>query len=220
MEIPREWTFERTAVAEGFDVHVREQLPWYELATGAVVHIARHYIPPRGLVYDIGASTGNIGRAIENVLDERRAELVSIEASAEMAARYTGPQAGRLLRADALSVEFRPFDLAILFLTLMFVPPADRAAFMQRLRGLVNPGGAIVVVDRVQALSGYPATVLSRLSWAGKLAAGVTPADIVAKELSLGGVQRPVTCEALAGPAVEWFRFGDFAGWLIEGAPA
>ena len=56
MDIPREWTFENTDVASGFDRHVREQLPWYDLVTGAVAHIARHYIPKDGLVYDIGAS--------------------------------------------------------------------------------------------------------------------------------------------------------------------
>jgi len=88
MQFPREWTFENTSVASGFDKHVREQLPWYDMVTGAVAHIARHYIPKGGLVYDIGASTGNIGQAIEETIVERKAKLVGIEASAEMCARY------------------------------------------------------------------------------------------------------------------------------------
>lgn len=44
MKIPREWTFENTSVASAFDKHVREQLPWYDMVTGALAHIARHYI--------------------------------------------------------------------------------------------------------------------------------------------------------------------------------
>ena len=36
------------------------------------------------------------------------------------------------------------------------------------------------------------------------------------KELSLSGVQRPLYRGALGPDAVEVFRFGDFAGWLIE----
>ncbi|RIW04144.1 hypothetical protein D2T81_11665 [Azospirillum brasilense] len=47
--------------------------------------------------------------------------------------------------------------------------------------------------------------------------AGVDPAEIVAKELSLGGVQRPITADIVGGDAIEWFRFGEFAGWLLEG---
>ena len=58
-------------VARGFDRHVREQLPWYDLATNAILHVARHYIPQDGLVYDFGASTGNIGRALAPILKER-----------------------------------------------------------------------------------------------------------------------------------------------------
>ena len=55
-----------------------------------------------------------------------------------------------------------------------------------------------------------------RLALAGKLSAGVEADEIIAKELSLGGIQRPIDPEIL-GDAVEWFRFGDFAGWIIEG---
>ena len=73
MDIPTNWTFETSGVAKGFDRHVREQLPWYDLATNAILHVARHYIPENGLVYDFGASTGNIGRALEPILTKRKA---------------------------------------------------------------------------------------------------------------------------------------------------
>lgn len=216
MQIPDRWTFENTTVAAGFDRHVREQLPWYEMATGAVAHIARHYIPRGGVVYDVGASTGNVGRAIEATLDERVARFVPIEASPEMAALYTGPQRGNLIVRDALEVELEPFDLAIAFLTIMFMPVPVRAGFVAHLVEICRPGGAVVIMDKTCAGSGYLATVLWRLTLAGKVAAGVEPAEIVAKELSLGGVQRPIDPVELGPGAVEWFRFGDFAGWVIE----
>ena len=216
MDIPRDWTFERASVAGAFDAHVREQLPWYDLTTGAVAHIARHYIPRGGLVYDIGASTGNMGRAIEATLNDRDARLVAIEASDAMCKLYDGPQAGRLVNADALTFEYEPFDLAICYLVLMFMPVAERAAFVRRLAATTRPGGALVIVDKVRAEAGYAATVLWRMTLAGKLAAGTDASEIVAKELSLCGVQRPLDRSELPNGAVEWFRFGEFAGWLIE----
>lgn len=214
---PGGWTFEYTAIAEGFDAHVQEQLPWYGFVTGAVAHIARHYIPRRGLVYDIGASTGNIGRAIESILDERQAVLIPIEESTAMCERYTGPQKGRLLQADVMTVDLEDFDFAVLFLALMFLSVAARAELLARLRAKVRPGGAILIVDKCEASSGYLATVLWRLTLAGKIAAKAEPGAILAKELSLAGVQRPLRSDELGADAVEWFRFGDFAGWLIEG---
>jgi hypothetical protein len=39
--IPKEWTFHSDAVADKFDRHVREQLPWFDLAAQAVAHFAR-----------------------------------------------------------------------------------------------------------------------------------------------------------------------------------
>jgi tRNA (cmo5U34)-methyltransferase len=217
-DIPRNWTFDDQAVAAGFERHVREQLPFYEMATGAIAHIARHYIPAGGLVYDLGAATGNIGRALAPTLAARNAILIAVEPSAEMAALYSGPpETGELVVERAERIKFQPFDVAIAFLTLMFVAPAERRPLLDRLVCAARTGGAIIIFDKCEAEFGYPGTVLWRLALAGKLAAGVDPAEIVAKELSLSGVQRPISPRMLLpGHAVEFFRFGEFAGWLIE----
>ena len=213
MDIPREWSFEDAKVASGFDRHVREQLPWYDLVTGAVAHIARHYIPKGGLVYDIGASTGNIGQAIEETIAERKAKLIGIEASAEMCARYKAP--GELVQIDALDYRFQPYDLAICYLVLMFLPVGKRQEFIDYLKSLIKPGGALLIVDKCEAATGYEATVFWRLTLAGKIAAGVDAESVIAKELSLSGVQRPLDPTMLGDDAVQWFRFGDFAGWIV-----
>jgi tRNA (cmo5U34)-methyltransferase len=213
MTIPRDWTFQTSDVANEFDQHVREQLPWYDLTTGVVAHVARHYIPEGGRVYDIGASTGNIGAALADTLISRRAEFVPIDNSAAMADIYRGP--GDLIVADAADFDYQPFDLAVLFLCLMFVPPSKREGFVSRLRDRLRPGGAIIIFDKCEPATGYVATVLWRLALAGKAAAGVDAREILAKELSLGGVQRPINPQEIA-PSTEIFRFGDFAGWVIE----
>jgi len=216
MEIPKpgKWTFETPEIAKGFDHHVREQLPWYDLATNAVAHIARHYIPEGGVILDLGASTGNIGRAIEDTLADRQAFLIAVERSEAMRDQYAGP--GSFVAADLRSYTPPPHDLAIAFLCLMFLPVADRAALIQKLRASLNPGGAIIIFERMEAVSGYAATVLWRLTLAGKVAAKVDPQEIIAKELSLMGVQRPLRRAELPADAIEVFRFGEFAGWLIE----
>jgi tRNA (cmo5U34)-methyltransferase len=215
--IPQEWTFDSLTVADNFERHVREQLPWYGLATNAIAHVARHYIPQGGLIYDLGAATGNIGRALEETIDARRAELISIEASEEMAQRYTGPQRENLAIDNVAGFAYRHFDLAVAFLTIMFVPITKRPLLIEALRDKCRPGGAIIIFDKTEAIGGYAGTVLWRLALAGKLASGVSAEDIVAKELSLGGVQRPIRPELLGHNAIEFFRFGEFAGWLIEG---
>lgn len=215
LAIPETWTFERSDVADAFDQHVREQLPWYDLVTSAIAQIGRHYIPKGGLVYDIGASQGNVGRSLEGLMTERGARLVAIEPAHEMADLYTGP--GLLVRSTAEEFDFEPFDFAVAMLALMFVAPADVRALLEKLTTQIRPGGALVLVERTLPPDGYLSIVTSRLTLAAKAAMGAASADIVAKELSLSGVQRPLDVGMLHDfGAVEWFRFGDFAGYVIE----
>lgn len=213
MDIPHDWTFKTSDVATGFDQHVREQLPWYDLMSGAVAHIARHYIPHGGTVYDLGCSTGNIGTLLADVIQSREARLIPVDNAESMRAKYAGP--GEFTLADVGTMEIQPFDVAIAFLCLMFIPKGNRTGLIARLRDKCNPGGAIIIVDKMQAIGGYLGTVISRLTLAGKVAANVPAEQIIAKEMSLSGVQRPLATEEL-GSAVQVFQFGEFSGWVIE----
>lgn len=214
MKIPDTWSFDIKEVADNFDDHVKEQLPWYDLVTNAVAHIARHYIHEGGIIYDIGASNGNIGRAIEKTITERNAKLIGIEKSPEMANKYNAE--GEICITDALEFDYQKADLIVCFLTIMFIHPKDRKEFIQKLKSSLNIGGALIIVDKCLPISGYPATILSRLALSEKLNAGAEPKAIIDKELSLSGIQVPIDISILPDNAVEFFKFGDFAGWIIE----
>ncbi len=123
---------------------------------------------------------------------------------------------GKLEVADALTYDFQMYDFAILFLVLMFLPICERKQFVMKLRSLIKPGGALVIVDKIITPPGYAGTCLRRMAMKWKLDAGANESEIVRKELSLAGYQRPLNPEMFRPFAVEWFRFGEFAGWLIE----
>ena len=213
MDIPDNWTFKADEVAAAFDEHVREQLPWYELATGVVAHAARHYIPNDGVVYDIGASTGNIGRAIDETLKARNATLYAIDNSEQMLELYKGP--GIPICGNAIDHIAKPYDVAICFLVLMFLTPSEQIELLRILDEKRKPGGVTIVFDKRISEGGYAATILWRLGLVEKLKRGATPEQIINKELSLAGLQRPIN-PAILGNAVEVFRFGEFSGWLIS----
>lgn len=219
LDVEPTWSFDTASVAEGFDQHVREQLPWYETVTDALVQIARHYVQIGGHVYDIGASNGNVGRALAGLLQERSAHLTALEESEAMAEKYHAP--GELVVTSAEDYDdWKPFDLAVAMLAIMFVQPDRQEALLDRMLSEVKPGGALVLVERMLPPDGYLSIVTSRLTLNAKLNAGAAPDEIIEKELSLSGVQRPLDPELLTSRgAVEFFRFGDFAGWIIE-APA
>lgn len=210
-----DWSFKKDMVAAEFDKHVREQLPWYDIMSGAVAHIARHYIPEDGTVLDLGCSTGNVGNLLETALVARSVKFIPVDNAQSMLDIYQGP--GTPILKDFTEPEWTipEFDVAILFLSMMFTQANRREAFIEKLLASKRKGGCIIVVDKTESYGGYIGTIMARLTLAGKLATGTSEKDIVAKELSLIGVQRPIDINQWPN-AVEVFRFGEFAGWIIE----
>ena len=217
MEIPTNWTFKNQSVAQNFDAHVREQQPWYELATGIMAHCVRHYLPQNGIMYDLGCSTGNVEIALDETLTKRNIEYIPIDNSEEMLDQYKGCRDVKI--ADIESYAYKNHDVCVSFLVLMFLSLDEREALLETLLSKLNEGGCLIVFDKTEIASGYLSTVLHRATLAGKVASGVSAEEIIAKELSLAGVQRPFAQNYFTKRfpnCVEIFRFGEFAGWLIE----
>jgi tRNA (cmo5U34)-methyltransferase len=215
VDIPKDWTFKNKAVADEFDFHVRQQLPWYDLATGLVAHLVRHYLPQNGIIYDIGCSTGNLEIALGDLPQKRNARFIPIDNSPEMVDLYQGKY--NVIIDDAQNITYEHFDVAVCFLCLMFLSVEDRKRLTEKLRDNVKRGGCVIIVDKTEMAAGYLATVLHRATIAGKVASGAPSDEIVAKELSLAGIQRPLPngyIERRFFTPIEIFRFGEFAGWI------
>ena len=215
------WTFETKEIAEKFDDHVREQLPWYELVTEAVSYIIRNYLPHRGVVVDIGASTGNMVHKIAPLVSQRLGEIIAIEKSASMCNVLTNKYAKKndwihVKEMDITKTIMPKGDVYIMFLTMMFIPVEHRKALINSMRANCKRGGVIVVVDKVCDHGGYFSTVLKRLTMHFKLQQGAKPEDVLTKEMSLAGIQIPIDPSILGDDAKQFFRMGEFAGWIIE----
>ena len=214
------WTFETPEIASTFDSHVREQLPWYDMTTDAVCYIVRNYLTEGGIVVDVGSSTGNMLNKLMPLLNERLAQAVAIEKSQSMCnilqKKYKKNDYVVIENNDVINHELPNADVLIVFLTMMFIPIRKRKALMNALRASCKQGGVIVVVDKVCDHQGYFATVLKRLTMQFKLQQGAKPEDVLNKEMSLAGVQIPIDPAILGEDAKQFFRMGEFAGWIIE----
>jgi tRNA (cmo5U34)-methyltransferase len=212
MKIPENFNFNNSDIVKNFDSHVRSQLPWYDLILDAIEHIVINYLPNDGLIYDIGSATGNTSLKIANIVSSRNAELISIDASKKMIDSFKGKNKCVLSKAE--DFKYKKHDISILFLTFMFIPVSKRRSFLSKLKKKVNTGGCIILVDKCIPEKGYQAIVNTRMTIKEKIK-NETAEDILKKELSLSGIQRPIDKELFENN-MEFFRFGDFAGWVIE----
>ena len=99
----------------------------------------------------------------------------------------------------------------------MFNSIENRAIILKRLVESKKPGGALVIVEKFEVEeSGYAATTQRRMTMRLKQNAGVSCDEIVSKELSLSGVQRPLRfSEIKQYNPVEFFRVGEFRGFIL-----
>jgi tRNA (cmo5U34)-methyltransferase len=215
----KSWTFETQEIANTFDNHVREQLPWYDMVTESVSYIIKNYLSENDTVVDIGASTGNMIDKIIPLVQERSCYITAIEKSETMFEKlknkYANESCVELVDADVMDIQLPKAKVYVLFLTLMFIPVHQRKKLMQTIRNKCEEGGVIIVVDKVCDHLGYFSTVLKRLTMHFKLLQGAKPEDVLTKEMSLAGVQIPIDISLLCD-AKEFFRMGEFAGWVIE----
>jgi tRNA (cmo5U34)-methyltransferase len=215
----KSWTFETQEIANTFDNHVREQLPWYDMVTESVAYIIKNYLSENDTVVDIGASTGNMIEKILPLVEERSCYITAIEKSESMFEKlknkYANESCIELVDSDVMDIELPKAKVYILFLTLMFIPVQQRQKLINRIKNKCEEGGIIIIVDKVCDHMGYFSTVLKRLTMHIKLLQGAKPEDVLIKEMSLAGIQIPIDIELL-GNAKQFFRMGEFAGWVIE----
>lgn len=216
----KSWTFETKEIAETFDSHVREQLPWYDMVTDAVRYIIRNYLPEHGTVVDIGASTGNLIDKILPLVTERNGDVIAVEKSKDMIAvlnkKFLGRPSVWIHHEDIVNADMHKGEVYVMFLTMMFIPVEYRKTVIDAMRANCTKGGVIIVVDKVCDHGGYFSTVLKRLTMQFKLQQGAKAEDVLTKEMSLAGIQIPIDPAILGMDAKQFFRMGEFAGWVIE----
>ena len=215
------WTFETPEIAAGFDDHVREQLPWYDMVTDAVVYIVRNYLTDDNTVVDVGSSTGNVIHKLMPLLLERKAYAVAVEKSPTMVdvlkKRFESHHNVSVVCDDVRHGGVSKSQVIVVFLTLMFIPVHERQRVIDRLKANLLKGGVLIVVDKVCDHGGYFATVLKRLGMHWKIQQGAELGAVTTKEMSLAGVQIPFDPSMLGEDAKQFFRMGEFAGWVVEG---
>ena len=215
----KSWTFDSKEIVGKFDSHVREQLPWYEMVTEAVTFIVRNYLTPNNNIVDIGCSTGNMIDKLFALTKERDCYIIGYEKSKSMFQhcdeKYNMCHTIEIEHQDIIDVEMPRAQVYILFLTLMFIPVDERPTILKRIKENCVEGGIIIIVDKINDHEGYFSTVLKRLTWHFKILQGANPKDIVEKEMELCGIQIPIDIKLVKG-GKEFFRMGDFAGWVIE----
>ncbi|WP_333850215.1 carboxy-S-adenosyl-L-methionine synthase CmoA [Leclercia sp.] len=143
-------------VAGVFDDMVDRSVPFYQEIQRMVSELAADYAVPGSYLCDLGCATGNTLALMDGVVAPD-VSFIGIDNSPEMLERCRAKFEQRLsgrtphfLCHDLKEMQL-PENTAVvtMLLTLMFVRPVHRRAVLTSIAEALNPGGALILVEKV-----------------------------------------------------------------------
>ena len=75
IEYKGDFDFKNSEVAKNFTAHIKEQLPWVDLARRYCRFLVQSVAPKNALIYDIGSANGENYRAFEDIIKQRKIHI-------------------------------------------------------------------------------------------------------------------------------------------------
>lgn len=219
------FSFDEQVVA-CFPDMVRRSIPGYGQILGMLGLIAERHLRHGAHVYDLGCSLGAVGLALAGRLAPEAFALTGIDLSPTMIARARDTAAKEspdhrlgFVEGDIRQVDYQPSGMIVLNFTLQFLPPADRDAVIGKLFDALEPGGVLVLSEKIIAPDEAENAWLVERYHDFKRANGYSDMEISQKRTALENVLVPDTLDAhharLAAAGFErvttWFQYLNFA---------
>lgn len=218
------WTFDES-VAQCFDDMLERSIPDYAAMRAGVAEIAAHYLRDGDVVVDLGCSRG--GALAPLVERFARVRFVGVEVSPPML------EAARERFRGRTNVAIESLDLrraypnvmarvTLAVLTLQFTPIEHRLRVLRNVWRATEPGGVLILVEKVLGASSDINELLVDRYHAEKRANGYSAEEIERKRLALEGALVPVTAawneDLLRGAGFAevdcFWRWMNFGGWV------
>ncbi|MFL1381218.1 MULTISPECIES: carboxy-S-adenosyl-L-methionine synthase CmoA [unclassified Nocardiopsis] len=225
-----DFVFDET-VASVFDDMVGRSVPLYTEIQRMTVELALRFLSGNGSVYDIGCSTGNtLMHLMEQVDAASGTRFIGVEPSPAMREHCQAKvrAAGFGHRFDLMETPIEDIPglpearVVIMLFTLQFVRPPQRDAVLAKIHDSLEPGGALILGEKVLGDDPGLARLYIDLYHDHKERSGYSRSEIARKRESLENVLVPYRVsenrEALSKAGFtrvdEVFRWYNFAVYI------
>ncbi len=143
-------------VVEVFDDMLDRSIPFYRQVIEGQAKLLDDFLQAGDRVYDLGCSTGTTLLELARLLGPKKLQFVGIDNSSPMlekarlkAELYTKQQSLSFLLEDITDFSHPGAGCIILNYTLQFIRPLQRESFLQRLYAHLQPGGILLLSEKV-----------------------------------------------------------------------
>jgi tRNA (cmo5U34)-methyltransferase len=218
------WSF-GGEVPTAFETHAARSIPYYLDGHALIERVSDHFVGPRSICYDVGASTGRLLRSLAQ-RHPPTVRWIGLDCEGAMVRHaQSQPSPGRqveFVEADACTFAYEPADLIVAYYTVQFVPPRQRQALINLIYESLNWGGAFLLFEKVRGPDARFQDIATALYTELKLENGYTGEEIVGKARSLKGVLEPFSTDGNLGllrragfnDVMSIFKYVCFEGFL------
>ena len=190
------------AVADVFPDMINRSVPGYGSILSVIEQLAERYVTPGSNVYDLGCSLGAATLLIQGK-SPQDATIHAIDNSEAMTRRLSERVVDaadvatvEVRHADILDVKMENASFVVLNFTLQFIAAEQRDALLARACQALNPGGALLLSEKVCFDAPAQQQLLTDLHLDFKRANGYSELEIAQKRTSLENTLIPETIEA------------------------
>ncbi|RMH60094.1 MAG: carboxy-S-adenosyl-L-methionine synthase CmoA [Zetaproteobacteria bacterium] len=185
-------------VATVFNDMIRRSVPGYPLTLSMLAVLADTHARPGTRIYDLGCSLGAGLIAMAPAAKRHGTQLIGIDNSPAMLQRCRAmlAEAGiaaQLACADIRDIHMQRASMVVMNFTLQFIPPGERDALLRNIRCGLEPGGILVLSEKIEFPDPTEAAFQVEMHHAFKRMQGYSELEISRKRAALEHVLVPET---------------------------
>ena len=195
------------SVASVFPDMLRRSIPGYAASIEAIGSLAARYVQDGTNCYDLGCSLGAATLAMRQGISARDCRIIAIDTSAAMIDRCRdliaeddaanpGAAAVEVVHADIMDHDISNASMVVLNYTLQFLGLAERDTLLRRVCDGLNPGGLLVLSEKVLDENEHMEKLLFDLHHEHKRRNDYSDLEVSRKRAALENVLVPETVSA------------------------
>jgi len=191
-------------VARVFQDMISRSVPGYELLLRMIGLYASVFVQDRSNIYDLGCSLGEVSRIVEEQTRHLDCNIIAVDNSPSMISKCKQQSESREIQwicDDIQAIEICNASMVALNLTLLFIVQDKRQTLLSSIAKGLNPGGVLVLSEKVLLEDGLENERMVQLHQAFKKTQGYSDLEISQKRTALENVLIPdhqgVHCQRL-----------------------
>lgn len=144
------------SVTRVFRDMISRSVPGYATLVSMLPVLAQEYIQDNSYCYDLGCSLGAATLALQHSTSRQNVTIIAVDNSEAMISQcktqfqnQSGNAVVEFQCADICQIDINNASLAVMNFTLQFIPLENRLSLLKNIYQGLNPGGALILSEKV-----------------------------------------------------------------------